>query len=64
MYTACTFRLTQVMQVESLLFVPHVFIYVALAAWVSTLIGLLHQLACNLRWWRGKELPLRHPARC
>lgn len=48
MYTACTFRLTQVMHAEILLFLPRVFIYIALAAWAITLIGLLHQLASRV----------------
>jgi tellurite resistance protein TehA-like permease len=44
MYTACTFRLTQVMDVPFLLFIPRVFIYVALAAWALTLFGLIREL--------------------
>jgi tellurite resistance protein TehA-like permease len=47
MYTACTHRLTQVMHAEFLIFIPRTFIYVALAAWLVTLIGLLIQLT---RW--------------
>jgi tellurite resistance protein TehA-like permease len=45
MYTACTFRLTQVMEVSALLFIPRFFIYIALAAWTLTLFGLLQHLA-------------------
>ena len=45
MYAACTFRLTQVMHAEFLLFLPRAFVYVALAAWVLALIGLIRQLA-------------------
>ena len=44
MYTACTFRLTQVMEVSALLFIPRVFVYIALAAWALTLLGLLRHL--------------------
>jgi tellurite resistance protein TehA-like permease len=44
MYTACTIRLTQVMHTEILFVIPRVFIWVALAAWGLTLVGLLHQL--------------------
>jgi len=44
MYTACTFRLTQVMRVELLEPIPHVFVYIALVAWALTLLGLLHRL--------------------
>jgi tellurite resistance protein TehA-like permease len=44
-YTACTFRLTQVLDAPSTLgFIPRVFIYVALAAWSVTFLGLLRQL--------------------
>ena len=44
MYTACTYRLTQVMHADPLKWIPNVFIYIALAAWALTLIGLVHQL--------------------
>jgi tellurite resistance protein TehA-like permease len=44
MYTACTLRLTQVLHAESLVWIPRVFIYIALAAWTVTLLGLLRNL--------------------
>jgi len=44
MYTACTFRLTKVMDAGPLLIIPKVFVYVALAAWALTLLGLLLHL--------------------
>jgi tellurite resistance protein TehA-like permease len=44
MYTACTYRVTQVMQAKLLEWIPHVFVYIALAAWIVTLVGLVHQL--------------------
>ncbi|CAN5491256.1 tellurite resistance/C4-dicarboxylate transporter family protein [soil metagenome] len=53
MYTACTFRLTLVMHAEFLLFIPRVFICVALGAWGLTLLGLLHQLAFRGTHRRG-----------
>jgi tellurite resistance protein TehA-like permease len=43
MYTACTFRLTQVMRAEMLTFLPRVFIYIALAAWGLTFFGFVRQ---------------------
>jgi tellurite resistance protein TehA-like permease len=49
MYTACTYRVTQVMSAGLLEWIPHVFIYVALAAWTVTLIGLIHQLVLRRR---------------
>jgi tellurite resistance protein TehA-like permease len=44
MYTACTYRVTQVMHTEELQFIPRAFIYIALAAWTFTLIGLFRNL--------------------
>jgi len=44
MYTACTYRLTQVMPADLLSWIPPVFVYIALAAWTLTLLGLIHQL--------------------
>jgi tellurite resistance protein TehA-like permease len=44
MYTACTFRLGQVIDAPFLVSIPRVFIYIALGAWVMTLLGLLRQL--------------------
>jgi tellurite resistance protein TehA-like permease len=48
-YTACTYRVTQVMSARLLEWIPHVFIYIALAAWTVTLIGLIHQLVSRRR---------------
>ena len=45
MYTACTSRLAQAIEVPSLAVIPRVTIYVALLAWAATLAGLVHQLA-------------------
>jgi tellurite resistance protein TehA-like permease len=45
MYTACTYRLTQVMHAELLEWIPHVFIYVAMIAWSVTMMGLLWDLS-------------------
>ena len=44
MYTVCTFRLAQAMEVPALLAVPRVFVFVALAAWSLALVGLGRQL--------------------
>jgi tellurite resistance protein TehA-like permease len=54
MYTACTYRLTQVMHAELLGWIPLAFIYIALAAWLMTLIGLLRQLAATWRTQKTK----------
>lgn len=44
MYTMATFRLAQALKLEFLLAVPRVFVYVALAAWLVTFLGLLASL--------------------
>lgn len=44
MYTACTWRLAQAIEVPSLTAIPRVFIFVALAAWTLTFAGLLGRL--------------------
>ena len=49
MYTACTFRLGHVVDGPILLSIPHVFIYVALAAWAVTFAGLLRHLVRSRR---------------
>jgi tellurite resistance protein TehA-like permease len=44
MYTACTFEMARVMNLDFLLPIPRVFIYVALAAWLAAFAGLLSSL--------------------
>jgi tellurite resistance protein TehA-like permease len=44
MYTVCTIHVARVTELRFLLWVPHVFIYVALAAWAVTIVGLLRRL--------------------
>jgi tellurite resistance protein TehA-like permease len=48
MYTVCTFRLATAIDVPVLLVIPHVFVYVAIAAWLVVFLGLLHDLANRL----------------
>jgi tellurite resistance protein TehA-like permease len=45
MYTVCTFRLAQVLDVPYLMVVPRVFVYIALAAWLAAMTGLWRELA-------------------
>jgi tellurite resistance protein TehA-like permease len=52
MYTACTFRLAQVLDAPFLFHIPRSFIYVALAAWMMTLAGLIHRL---IRMFAGRR---------
>src|SRR5256714_1462582 len=44
MYTACTFQLSRAINSDFLMVIPRYFIYVALAAWLATSIGLIHSL--------------------
>jgi tellurite resistance protein TehA-like permease len=44
MYTVCTLRLAQALDIPVLLGIPRVFVYIALAAWALTMAGLVHDL--------------------
>jgi tellurite resistance protein TehA-like permease len=47
MYTACTIRLSEALQLEFLMIIPRYFFFIALAVWAVTFIGLLRS------GWRG-----------
>lgn len=51
MYTACTFRLSQALELPFLMAIPRAFIFVALAAWLAAFVGLLASL------WQGLRPP-------
>lgn len=44
MYTVCTWRLGQVVEVPVLMAIPRVVIWVALLAWAAALVGLVRNL--------------------
>ena len=44
MYTVCTFRLAQVIEMPALLAIARAFVFVALGAWALTMIGLVRQV--------------------
>jgi tellurite resistance protein TehA-like permease len=44
MYTVCTFQLSKAINFEPLLVIPRYFIFVALLAWLTAFVGLIHSL--------------------
>lgn len=44
MYTVCTFRLAQALELPGLVAIPRVFVFVALAAWSLAMVGLVRQV--------------------
>jgi tellurite resistance protein TehA-like permease len=57
MYTVSTFRIAAAAGFPALVAVPRVFIYLALAAWTATFVGLLRRLALLARATPAAETP-------
>ncbi|MDY0221875.1 MAG: tellurite resistance/C4-dicarboxylate transporter family protein [Desulfobacterium sp.] len=55
MYTACTHRLSEVTGVELIGIIPKGFVYIALAAWLITLGGMVHAVFTGLGQSRMKD---------
>ena len=48
MYTTCTFEMATAMELDFLLPIPRVFVYLAQLAWIATFIGFLRQVVMRL----------------
>jgi tellurite resistance protein TehA-like permease len=48
MYAVCTFEMVHAMSLDFLLPIAHVFVYVALLAWLATFVGLIRSLVASL----------------
>ena len=47
MYTVCTFQLAKAINFPSLMIIPQVFVYFALAVWLVTFVAMLHSIIVN-----------------
>ncbi|WP_088008131.1 tellurite resistance/C4-dicarboxylate transporter family protein [Indiicoccus explosivorum] len=55
MYTTSTFQLSEALALPFLAVIPHIMVYIALAAWLSGFAGLLHHLFTGYRRTRRLE---------
>lgn len=54
MYTVCTFQLSRAIDFPTLIVIPKFFIYLALIAWFTAFIGLIHSLIFKTRNSAGR----------
>lgn len=47
MYAACSYRLSQTMGLPFLMWIPRIFVYIAVVAWTITFLGMIHHLASS-----------------
>ena len=57
MYTVCTFQLAKVMNLEFLLLIPKFFVFLALIAWLITMIGFVYRITATIRRQATVEQP-------
>ncbi len=56
MYTACTFKLSEALNLNFLMIIPEYFIYFAFAGWLMVFMGLVHELFGNLFFNHHKNI--------
>ena len=58
MYSACTFQLANAMRLEFLLWIPQIFVYLALLTWAATCTGLVRSMGAELKKFRALQARL------
>lgn len=49
MYTVCTFRLSEALQISFLQFIPQLFVFIAIFAWLAVMLGFVRHLGSFLK---------------
>lgn len=63
MYTACSYRLAQVMDLPFLMWIPCILVYVALITWLATFLGMIRSGWRRLGRHTTRPGPHAHAAR-